>query len=77
MWTTFGVTFQEKKDNKVTSIPEFLNIAPALPWGKDTAMASNGKKMMTICFYVLQNVWVSVNFEGYKITLKAAGISFL
>lgn len=44
MWTTFGVTFQEKKDNKVTSIPEFLNIAPALPWGKDTAMASNGKK---------------------------------
>lgn len=27
------------KNSKVTSIPEFLNIAPALPWGKDTAMA--------------------------------------
>lgn len=63
MWTTFGATFQEKKDNKVTSIPEFLNIAPALPWGKDTAMASIGKKWW-------QYVFMCFRMSGFQLILR-------
>lgn len=62
MWTTFGITVQGKKNNKVTSVHESLNITPALTWGKDTAMAGVQKWWQYVLMYF--------KISGFQLVLR-------